>query len=340
MSNQLIQFIIGIAVLILFHEFGHYIAARIFKIEVDEFGIGFPPRMIKLFTLNGTLFSLNWIPLGGFVKIKGENDPEIGGGLASAKPWTRIAVMAAGPLTNLLLGVILSIILFYSLGEPILDKVIVQFVSPGSPAEQAGLQVNDIITKVEDQNIKSTDQLLDTIYTSLGIPLTIEYQRGDQTFNATLTPRNPPPDDGAVGIMIGNPTQPTTWQKAIPKGLITTYEYGKAILLLPMSLFRGEITPEQARPIGYKGMYDIYQQLQNPLWFFMMITMSLGIFNLFPIPALDGGRILLTLPELIIHKRVPARYENVIHLVGFAILLALLIYINIQDFIDPVKLPF
>ena len=90
----------------------------------------------------------------------------------------------------------------------------------------------------------------------------------------------------------------------------------------------------------YKGMFDIYQQVQNPLWFFMMITMSLGIFNLFPIPALDGGRILLTLPEMIIRKRVPARFENLIHLVGFAVLLALLLYINIQDFINPVELPF
>jgi regulator of sigma E protease len=340
MSNQLVQFIIGIAILILLHEFGHFVAAKIFKIEVEEFGIGFPPRLIKLFTLNRTLFSLNCIPLGGFVKIKGENDPEVGGGLAAAKPWTRVAVMAAGPITNLLLGLILSIILFYSMGEPILNKVIVQYISPGSPAEQAGLQVNDLIMKVGDQNINSTDQLLNLIYSSLGTPITIEYQRGEQTFAATLTPRNPPPDDGAVGIMIGNPTQPTTWLKAFPKGFITTYEYGKAILLLPVSLIKGEITPEEARPIGYKGMFDIYQKLQNPLWFFMMITMSLGIFNLFPIPALDGGRILLTLPELIIHKRVPARYENVIHFIGFAILLALLIIINIQDFINPVKLPF
>jgi regulator of sigma E protease len=86
-------------------------------------------------------------------------------------------------------------------------------------------------------------------------------------------------------------------------------------------------------------MFDVYQSIQNPLWFFMIISMSLGIFNLLPIPALDGGRILLTLPEIIIHRRIPPKYENAIHLVGFAMLLILLIYINLQDFINPIQLP-
>ncbi len=86
-------------------------------------------------------------------------------------------------------------------------------------------------------------------------------------------------------------------------------------------------------------MFDVYQEIQNPLWFFMIITMSLGIFNLLPIPALDGGRILLTLPEIIIRRRIPPKFENMIHFVGFALLLLLLIYINLQDFINPIQLP-
>jgi regulator of sigma E protease len=91
--------------------------------------------------------------------------------------------------------------------------------------------------------------------------------------------------------------------------------------------------------VGYKGMFDIYQQIREPLWFFMVISMSLGIFNLFPIPALDGGRILFTLPEILLRRRIPPRYENAIHFVGFAMLLLLLIYINLQDFLNPVQLP-
>jgi len=104
-------------------------------------------------------------------------------------------------------------------------------------------------------------------------------------------------------------------------------------------IFQGEVSPQEGRPIGYKGMFDIYQQIEQPLWFFMVITISLGIFNLFPIPALDGGRILFTIPEILFRRRIPQKYENAIHLVGFTMLLFLLIYINLQDFLNPVQLP-
>jgi regulator of sigma E protease len=339
--NQLVQFIAGIAVLIFVHEFGHFLAARLFKVEVEEFGIGFPPRMINLFEAGGTKFTLNWIPLGGFTKLKGENDPQVPGGLAAANPWVRLGVIVAGPLTNLLVGLVLAIILVYNLGEPILDRVKIQFVAPQSPAEIAGIKSGDVIIQVEDQQIKSTDQLLKTIYGRLGVPTKISYQRGGQTYQVTLTPRSPPPpNEGAIGVIIGNETRPISWLRAIPSGVNATYQYSKLLLLLPFNLLRGNITPEQARPVGYKGMFDIYQQLRDPILFFMMITMSLGMFNLFPIPALDGGRILLTLPEIIFQRRVPPQYENMIHMVGFAVLLLLLIYINLQDFINPVKLPF
>ena len=151
--------------------------------------------------------------------------------------------------------------------------------------------------------------------------------------------RNPPPEDGAIGIVMGYPAKPTTWARAIPNGIAASYEYGKSVLLLPVRIAQGQVSPEEGRPVGYKGMFDIYQQIREPLWFFMVISMSLGIFNLFPIPALDGGRILFTLPEIILRRRIPARYENAIHFVGFAMLLLLLIYINLQDFINPVQLP-
>jgi regulator of sigma E protease len=106
-----------------------------------------------------------------------------------------------------------------------------------------------------------------------------------------------------------------------------------------VNIVQGKVSPQEGRPVGYKGMYDIYQQIQNRLWFFMVISMSLGIFNLFPIPALDGGRILFTLPEILFRRRVPPKYENAIHLIGFTVLIILLIYINLQDFINPIQLP-
>jgi len=113
----------------------------------------------------------------------------------------------------------------------------------------------------------------------------------------------------------------------------------RGILMLPVRLMSGDAAPQEGRLVGYKGMFDIYQRIESPLWFFMMISISLGIMNLLPIPALDGGRILLTLPEIIIRRRVPVKYENAIHLIGFTALLLLLIYINLQDFINPIQLP-
>jgi len=335
---QLLQFIGGLAILIFIHELGHFVAARLVRVEVEEFGIGFPPRMTRLFVAGGTMFSLNWLPLGGFVRLKGENDPAEPGGFAAANPYSRLIVLFAGPLMNITLGIVLAIILFYNLGEPILNQVVIQGISADSPAEAAGLQAGDLLLEVNQTPVQSTEDLQTMILANLGTPTELTYQRGDQIQTVTLVPRDPPPEDGAIGILMGNPSRPTTWMKAVPNGFTLAYQYTRAVLALPVRALRGETTAEE-RPLGYKGMFDIYQQIRNPLWFFMVISMSLGIFNLFPIPALDGGRILFTLPEILLRRRVPPQYENVIHMVGFVVLIFLLIYINVQDFLNPIEFP-
>jgi regulator of sigma E protease len=322
------------------HELGHFIAARMLKVEVEEFGFGLPPRMVKMFEHKGTIFSLNWIPLGGFVRPKGENDPSVPGGLAAASPWVRLGVLFAGPVMNLLVGVLLGILLFYSLGDRVLDKVLVQTISPGSPAETAGLQPGDMFLTVNGEKIDSVQKLQTLIAENAGTEVEIMMLRGEQTLNIRLIPRaNPPEGEGPLGVSLDNPTKPVSLATASYRGVITAYENVRGILLLPVRLARGEAAPQEGRLVGYKGMFDIYQRLESPLFFFMIISISLGIMNLLPIPALDGGRILLTLPEILFRRRVPTRYENAIHLVGFTLLILLLIYINVQDFINPIQLP-
>ena len=337
---DLLTFILGIAVLIFLHELGHFLAARLLKVEVEEFGIGFPPRLVKLFERNGTVYSLNAIPLGGFVRPKGENDPSVPGGLAAASPWVRLGVIFAGPLMNLIVGVILGVLLFYSMGDPIEEKVRIASIAPDSPAAAAGLRVGDLVLQVNDQPIASITELQKIIAENLETPVTMLVQRGEQTLTLRLTPRAKPPEgQGALGVGLDNPTRPISLGTAVQRGVGAVYENARSILLLPVRLMRGEVGPQEGRLVGYKGMFDIYQRIQSPLWFFMAISISLGIINLLPIPALDGGRILLTLPEILIRRRVPANFENVIHMVGFVLLILLLIYINVQDFVNPIQLP-
>ena len=337
---QLLQFIFGIAVLIFVHELGHFIAARLLKVEVEEFGFGFPPRITKLFDLKGTAITLNWIPLGGFVRPKGENDPTIAGGLAAASPWVRLGVLFAGPVMNLLTGVILGILLFYTLGDRVLEKVLVQSTVPGSPAAEAGLQPGDLFISANGQAIDSVQKLQTIVADNVGKTVSFVVQRGDQNLTIQVVPRtNPPEGQGPLGVGLDNPTRPVSLLTASYRGVYAAYENVNAILLLPVRMVRGQVTPQEGRLVGYKGMYDIYQRIQSPLFFFMMISISLGIMNLLPIPALDGGRIIMTLPEILFRRRVPMKYENAINMIGFALLLGLLFYINIQDFVNPIQLP-
>jgi regulator of sigma E protease len=349
---SIFQFVGALVALIIVHELGHFIAARSFNVEVEEFGIGFPPRLLTLFTIWGTKFTLNAIPLGGFVRPKGENDPNIPGGLAHASPWVRLVVLVSGPLANLLVAAILYTTIFSRMGSPDTTQVQIVDIAADSPAAMADLQPGDLILTVNGQEVSSTNTLSSLIAANLGEPTTITYQRGAETGEITLVPRpNPPAGEGAIGIVMGNPTLSVGWFEALPAGTAAVYYHSKALLELPVNLIRGEVSPEEGRLVGFKGMFDIYQDVRegevfpgtprdvNIMFFFTNITISLGLLNLFPFPALDGGRILFTLPEILFRRRVPPEYEGVINLVGFGILIALLLYINLQDFISPVSLP-
>lgn len=349
---SIFQFVGALVALIIVHELGHFIASRALKVEVEEFGIGFPPRILTLFTLWGTKFTLNAIPLGGFVRPKGENDPSVPGGLANASPWVRLVVLVSGPMANLLVAAILYTTIFSRMGSPDTTQVQIVDVAENSPAAVAQLQPGDLLLSVNGQEITSTDSLSRLIAANLDEPTSITYRRGDEVGEISLIPRsNPPQGEGAIGIVMGNPSTQVGWLDALPAGTAAVYYHGKALLELPMNLIRGEVSPEEGRLVGFKGMFDIYQGVRegevfpdtprdiNIMFFFTNITVSLGLLNLFPFPALDGGRILFTLPEIIFRRRVPPQYEGIINLIGFGILIMLLLYINLQDFISPVSVP-
>jgi len=288
MIINILQFIGVLASLIILHEVGHFLACLIFGVKVEEFGIGFPPRIAKLFEFRGTEYTLNWIPLGGFVKPLGESQPEIEGGLAASKPLVRIGVYLAGPIMNLLAAVVIYSIVFSQLGVPDMSVIEVQEIAQNSPAQEAGLLPGDQILSINEYEADSYEALRAEIYAHLGEEIQIEYQRDGNIDLINLVPReNPPENQGAIGIVMTSPVREISWFQALPLGISATGQHSLAVMRLPGQLIRG--TGEAAgRPVGYKGMYDIYegakeQQLLpgtsptiNVLLFVVSITISLG----------------------------------------------------------------
>lgn len=379
MSETLITwivFILAFGGMILVHEFGHFIAARLVKVEVDEFGIGWPtPGAITLFTWQGTRFTLNWLPIGGFVRLKGENDPNVEGGLAAAAPWKRLFVLSAGPIMNLLAAVIfISIIISQTGGiitspseEVYVREVAITEVVPNSPAETGGLQVGDIILAGNGTPLNNEDEASDLIKASENTPILFTVLREGKQIELTITPRmNEQAGRPMIGVSMcgGCKFKPITSPvENLKYSVKLTGAQAHALVTLPVRLIQGTIPREQGRLIGLKGIFDIMSQsvsndveasqtnatapTSNPynkpvqtLSMIAMLSISLGIFNFFPFPALDGGRIIFVIPEMIFRRRVPHQFENLVHGLGMLFLIAVMIYVNVMDFVDPATISF
>ncbi len=348
MTGQYVfEFVLALAVLIITHEFGHFLACRLFKIEVEEFGIGLPPRLFRLFRLGKTEFTLNWIPLGGFVRPKGENDPSIPGGLAAARPLTRIGVALAGPLANLLLAVFVYAIMIGLVGLPDPQRanvVEVKGVLPDSPAYYAGLQLGDVILSINGEAVHSVEQARDLIYQNLDQPVIVEYQRGNEVLASTMTPLSSrSPQEGATGVHLGAPTRPASFWEAIGHGVRLTYTHIAMLFTLTGQLLTGRLPSSGAEIVGPIGMGRIYVGMRelapiagtlriiNVLSFLTNVTITLALLNLLPIPALDGGRVLLALPELILRRRLNPKVETALVASTFLLLLGLMMLVSLQD---------
>jgi len=366
--GTLILLVVVLGGMIIVHEFGHFIVARLFNIEVEEFGIGLPvsPRIATLFTWHGTEFTLYPFLLGGFVRPKGENDPDVPDGLAAANPWKRLAVLFAGPLMNLLTAVVVTAIIIAQTGIAIPGKLLIVDVTAGSPAAQAGLKTNDVIVSIMGETVTDANAAIKLIRANLNKPVAIVVKRDGQDLTISATPLSSRTlEQGALGIALGFPTRPASPSEVITGAFADTWAGAGALAYLPIGLIQGAIQPNQVHFTGFKGMYDVLnsavqqdsqsrQQIsQAPagsttppapptddvLSVIVLLSITLGIFNLFPIPALDGGRILFTLPEILIRRRIPTRFENTVNAIAFFLLIGLMVYVNVMDFINPLKLP-
>ena len=346
---ELFLFAAVLGVLIVGHEFGHFIAARLSGIQVDEFGLGFPPRLATLFKAGGTRFTINMIPLGGFVRPAGENDPEVPGGLAGAPKRSRVFVLLSGPAANIILAII-AFTAAYKFAAPDPERVLITAIAPNSPAEAAGLQNGDLILSVDGAPVNGFEALQVAVAAKLGESIDLLVEREDAQVLLQLTPRESPPEgEGPIGVLLGHQTRKMSTVAAISLGWQSTWGQFGEMIRLPGRLLQGQVSTEDARVSGLKGMYDmlawateIDRSSQRPfltLNLIAVISAGLALANLLPFPALDGGRLMFVFIEAILGRRINPQYEGLAHAVGFAILLALMVYVNFQDFINPISLP-
>ncbi len=348
MLLTVISFIIVMGIVVFVHELGHLLAAKRNGIVVEEFGLGYPPRVVKLFERNGTVYTLNAIPFGGFARMRGEDDPTEAGSFAAASRLARFKTLAAGPLMNFLLAILLFAVLGLMQGTPDASKpgAIIKALVAGAPAEMAGLRVNDRIVAADDQPIANITDL--QTYTTAHLGQSVRYtvvrpgEGGEQTVEITVTPRaNPPKNEGALGIQIGTAMRPTKVWEAAWTGVQSVGNIIYMTFALPASLIR------EGRPIGEAGFMGPVgiaaatgqfvrlglssESFQPILYFIAVISAALGLTNLLPIPALDGGRLLFLFIETIRGRRIEPAREGMVHLIGFGLLLLLVGLLTVRE---------
>lgn len=325
----------------------------------------------------GTQFTINWLPFGGFNRFKGEDNIDDNyvaepGSLPAAKPWARFLILIAGATMNLILGVFVYQIIIAQVGIPNLEQVQIYDVTPGSPAEEAGFRTNDIIYKMNGELVTSDLQMRTLTKENLDTPVEIVLIRDGEEIYTTATPLSSrSAEEGAFGFLPGYAyNEDPSFVQTFLYGVQMTGYHARELLLLPGRMISGNASPEEGRFIGFKGIFDIFKQSvsadmesrvdtpapeptsgsapapqdQSPTFFTLSmianLTITLGVFNLLPFPALDGGRIIFLLPELLFRKRVSPQVEGLIHWAGFMLLLGLMFYINVMDFINPVSISF
>ncbi len=353
----IISFIVVISVLVFFHELGHFMMARACDVYVKDFSIGMGPVLYQ-YKGKETTYSLRALPIGGAVQMLGEDgvDKELteeeattqqddteDHAIASENPrsfinkpaWQRLLIIAAGPLMNFVLAVVLFFVIFLSQGFPT-DQNIVGEVIDQTPAQSAGLMADDKIVAIDEMPIENWQDIITAIKAADGQPLQIEIERDAANSRQTIN-LQPILDKESGRHIIGiRQKMKMSLGKSIKYAFVKTWQSSQTVASFIPKLISGEVSRDNlAGPIGIAKISGEAAR-QGPLILMALmaiISVNLGIMNLLPVPALDGGRILLILLEIIFRKKIPPFIEEKIHLVGFALLMLLMVYVVYNDIV-------
>ena len=346
--------ILLLAILVTIHEFGHFIAARLMKIEVTEFAIGFGPKLIKWKSRkHDTVFSVRAVPMGGFCAFYGEDDVK---GLSKDDPrafakqnvWKRLFVILMGPMMNFVLAFVVATVFYWVNGVGVVtgvDPYIAEVMAAG-PAYSAGMQAGDTVTEINGKNMLdgTMDTLLDTIsgWKEEDGPLQVTIRRGEETLTKELTPFwDEAEGKMRIGVTIGGVSRVETVPVSFGGGFVNSWRLcvnasGAILGALKDLVTTGKGFEQTSGPVGIvsivssevkEGGFSAFIQL------LVLISINLGLMNLLPIPGLDGSRLVFGIVEVIRRKPVPPEKEAVVHLVGMVFLFALMIFFTFKDVI-------
>ncbi len=330
--------ILLLSILIAVHEFGHFMAARLTGIEVQEFAIGMGPKLFSRAGKSGTVFSLRAIPLGGFCAFYGEDDVE---GSHKDDPraynrqavWKRMLTIVMGPVMNFVLALVVAVGFYWVSGVSYIEPVIAE-LEAGRPAAQAGLQVGDRITHVNgvDMQTRSVEEIRAMI-TAGADPVQLTVLRDGAAVETTMTPFR----DGdiyRIGITFGSRTEAISLPMAVAAGAAYCWEGATIVFKTLSQLFTPEVFDQISGPVGVVAVVGQVVQQDGLVAFIsmlVMISVNLGIMNLLPVPGLDGSRFLFTVVEAVRGKPIAPEKEAMVHLIGMAFLFAFMIFIIFRD---------
>lgn len=342
---SILVFLLALSVLVFVHEFGHFIAAKKSGVKVEEFGFGIPPRIFGK-KVGDTVYSINLLPIGGFVKLKGEEGEVMGfgseGSFASAPNSKRIVIVVSGVIGNLLLAYLIFVFLFLVGNPAMTGKVRISDVVKNSPAEASQIKANDSVLKVDGKEVTEPQDFINKVNSKKGNKVTITVEREGKTLNLMAIPRvSPPNGEGPLGVVVGFDSHLSYKKVGFGQAFIMAgQEIYKDLTLMVLGL-KGMITEifkgkAPAEVTGVVGIYKISTQaleigIRIYLQLVALISLNLFMFNLLPIPALDGGRLLFILVETFTRRKISPKVEKAVNNFGLATLLVLFVLVTIRD---------